>query len=318
MKKQTFFIDVILISILIFSCGDQPTEDNIINKDLIYVGTFNGIFTTSDFGTNWKQTGLENYAVTAIIIKNDKLMCGTNDGLFYSYDLGNSWFPYGFEHYDVRCIVEAGSGILYMGTDQGLFRSLNKGFTWQITGLGENQSIFSIHNIDNELIASVEFGKIYKSNDAGISWELLREMQNSTFIFSLNHSGSYIYIGTDMGIYRTNLSNDSLTFLDSGLPTRFINVYNIFIESEKLIFIGTNWGLYSAELKNDINWVRINTGLPDKPVYVINNYQENNLILGTGSVEITTEDGVYVSSDQGVSWESKGLSGEFIWSIFAW
>jgi photosystem II stability/assembly factor-like uncharacterized protein len=74
------------------------TESN----NIVYAGTHNGLFATTDNGLTWAQNSfLSNIPVSSILIdSSNNIFCGTGyydngNGVFYSTDGGQNWTQIG-------------------------------------------------------------------------------------------------------------------------------------------------------------------------------------------------------------------------------
>jgi hypothetical protein len=102
----------------------DPNDNN-----RIYVGTNQGVYYSTDSGTNWTVPSL-NKNVSCIVCEAAtalKLYMGTTDGVYQSFDGAVTWTQMndGLINKDVQCMdLDAVNGVLYVGTDGGgVFRN---------------------------------------------------------------------------------------------------------------------------------------------------------------------------------------------------
>jgi photosystem II stability/assembly factor-like uncharacterized protein len=104
----------------------------------LLVGTDNGIYTTTDYGTNWTTSGLPNTSVLSIERALDgNIFAGTgSSGLYRSTDNGTSWSFVGLTNTSIRSLFTYDSQTIYVGTENaGVFRSVDSGISWTFLGL---------------------------------------------------------------------------------------------------------------------------------------------------------------------------------------
>ncbi len=127
-------------------------------------------------------------------------------GLFKSTDMGNSWFPV----FDSLAVLTIGDiaidpqnpDVVYVGTGEpngghnnfpggGVFKSTNAGLTWQFLGLEQTVSIgrVLVHPTNSNIVYLTAVGSyfapnpergVYKSTDAGATWNLSLFISDST------------------------------------------------------------------------------------------------------------------------------------------
>ncbi len=181
-------------------------ESSLINSILInpassrilYVGTWNGIFKSIDAGTNWQQKdqGLDFKSVSPIAIDSQNpnlIYAGTEGGdvayrlgIYRSTDGGEFWqyssdglpvFPNGRRDIFDLCLNPLNPRTIYAALgSSGVFKTNDGGRSW-----------FNVHRKDGEFITSVTIDhqdtarlyiagqKIYRSDDAGQTWQEMRE-----------------------------------------------------------------------------------------------------------------------------------------------
>ena len=62
-------------------------------------------------------------------------------------------------------------GALYVGTDLGIFRSLDGGSSWNLLGLDAVVTAITVdRSVSNIITAVDERGRIFRSSDKGFSW----------------------------------------------------------------------------------------------------------------------------------------------------
>jgi len=117
----------------------------------LFIGTTNGIFTTSNNGLSWETSsyGLNSGArfVASVLINpldNNLLFAGTGKGIYKSHDRGRNWTlsSSGLTHMVLRSMAmdPKDPKTIYAGTQGGLFMTRNGGEQWTLVDvLGKNK-----------------------------------------------------------------------------------------------------------------------------------------------------------------------------------
>ena len=109
---------------------------DLINPNLVYAATIisGSILVTTNGGQSWTNIGLPTtfYSLTASPLESGVLYAGTNNGIF-RYEPGN-WTYLGLSNEVITAIRlnPAQPGLIYAGTENGAYFSLNDGDTWNI------------------------------------------------------------------------------------------------------------------------------------------------------------------------------------------
>ncbi len=176
-----------------------------IDKNIIYAGTYNGVFRSKDSGLSWKRIGLDNKGVISIAIddkNHDILYAGTDlDGIFKSNDRGQTWHDvtpweiismgdWGYRKtlsvYSFA-INPTDTNKIFAGTSEGVLRSIDGGISWQLLG----PSVVSLNRLQaltvkldpvnsNKIYVGTKFFGIFKSEDEGNNWTQLNV--NASFV----------------------------------------------------------------------------------------------------------------------------------------
>ena len=259
-----------------------------------------------DDNGKWEEvSGFEiNEMIWSIYQSSKGLVLGTVGGNIYlntslGWELVNDEMNVGF----IWSLFE-NDGILYAGTDQGLFK--NTSSNWELTELsGDVRSITSLNGI---LYAAVWGSGVFYSDDNGETWTAM----NGGLIYystqTLATVGEELFLGTfGSGILKYDFTDNG--WIELPIDSKFIWVLTS--DSNGNIYAGTSGnGVYVSSNHGD-NWTQINTGLPNKHIYLISTFEENVYAA-------TWFGGIYKlvgTSGSSGNWQSIGMRGMQISSM---
>ena len=199
------------------------------NTELIYLATTVGAFISKNGGREWEErmAGMkEVHIVTCITMDHQHprvLYAGTTGGTYRSEDGGTSWQKKnnGLIPEDVLNAAMAlgvnmlavdprNSEVVYAATTKGLFRSANRGESWEQIGQGlSNQfiSTLALHPMDANIFYIGGPDGVRKTTDGGKTWQSQNEGLTTTNIRTISLSPSdpqLLYLGTNgSGLYRS-------------------------------------------------------------------------------------------------------------------
>ena len=186
---------------------------------------------------------------------------------------------------EMSCIARdaISSDILYIGTDKRLYRSHDRGLTWQVvyTCTGEQKGINDIYtDCDSKIYLATKNGLFVSDRDGNWQWASRGKNRDNRNINSIafNKDKNMIFIVTDSGLYKTN-----------SLENKWERLYTREKDAEREADEETE----EYESEDNIIFKKINI---DK---------EDNLYLATNK-------GLLKSSDMGISW--KRLSEEGLYN----
>ena len=265
--------------------GEEIYDIAVDDSGNVYVGSEGGVFKSTDNGATWifKNNGLQVGAVNKLFIDYDGniylggILFNPGYGLYKSTDGGENWFGIAdtlnnnpINYFeDITIIPNEPGGIIYVSNYYGVYRSTDNGITWQSTNY------------------STPCAKHIGINQNG-------------FMFFGNGCASWfgLYRSTDLGlnwVRHTFLSvEDAMIYLRDG--SVLAGCYDPGLGS---------FGIYKTTNDGD-NWFNTNTisGL-DYPSDFVLDTNDDIYVFISG----LNFDGVYLSLNNGNSWENYGLSG---------
>jgi photosystem II stability/assembly factor-like uncharacterized protein len=153
----------------------------------------------------------------------------------------------GPESGEVFCVAASGK-YLFVGTENGVFRSTDDGTSWAPTGL-KNTMVFSlavklIGGSDTALFAGTWFGGMFRSTNHGDSWTQVDFGLRNHSVRSLAVCDTNIFAGTDSGgVYLSPNNGEYWVPVNDGLANIFVNYISVF---DTNLFAATDSGLFRS------------------------------------------------------------------------
>lgn len=265
-----------------FSADIAPLTFAIDSNNVVYAGTFNGLYSSTDNGLTWtKNNFLIDYAIPTLLIDTSNgIYCGTGytgingDGLFYSSDGGQFWKQLGFAGKVVLSLAFDSECNLYTGTlEDGLFKTTDLGQSWIQYQNG-----------------------IYRKE----VYRLVITKKDDIFIGSEGGGGGWYFYGGG-GVFRS--TNGGELFEQVGLPISLVK--NIVFSGDSLIISSSPSGVqkYNRFTKK---WR--NLGL--------HNVEAVTITPSDYLYAATRDDGLYKSTDLGEKWFLTNLTIDTLMPVY--
>lgn len=196
--------------------------------------------------------------------------------------------------------------ILYVGTDGGIFYSIDSGITWIASraGLPSNSAIVSFTTSGASLYVGTNNAGVFRSIDNGVNWSASSTgLPENKVVTSLAYNAGSVYAGTTGGVFRSIDNGANWMPANSGLSNT--NIRSITVSAGNL-YIGTYGSGIFRSINSGASWAAF--GLAGNYV--------NSLVARDGNVYAGTNVGFFRSVDNGVSWLS-GLASITINSLTA-
>ena len=279
------------------------------NDIILAAGGLYELYRTTDAGLTWEIALTSNSDIMRIATDGAGTVLVANwwGYVYKSEDFGASWvlMPYGditganlraLRYYD---------GAYYAGTNDGLFRSVDGGYTW-VSVISDD--IFDVTKTQTNVLYAASShdvnhsSGIYRSTDQGLNWmptEQLRPIEPGDIytVYSIaGNSDETVFAGTSEGLYMSGDDGEScqITGLNSG------NVWSLIIMPDDIIVAGLDLYGVKYSVNNGSTW--INTNISDRSVRGgFSKIQDSNLIW------VGTHNGVHVSDSNPQQWRSKGV-----------
>ncbi len=268
------------------------------NNNRIFAGTYYGIYVSSDFGSNWNESGLTDEIVMSIAPSGNNIYAGTfGHGVYLSTDDGNHWESRsnGLANQVIASIVED-SIYLYAGvTGDGVYRSSNSGMNWEQINSGlTNLYVHSLVIRENKIIAGTENG-IFISTDKGNIWYSSDSSLTGLYISVLTNFNNRILAGSLAGgIYISQDEGNSWELANDGAKYPYLSA--IIVNSEDII-TGSQFGI-CISTDTGINWILSNNGL--------NNSASYSTISRSNRIFSATSNGGFQTESTNFNWSQMG------------
>jgi photosystem II stability/assembly factor-like uncharacterized protein len=228
-----------------FSVGSLASNDT-----LLFALSNKGVYKSINDGNNWihSSNGIPNNAnLYDICFHSNKIFVGSDSGMYYSANSGLNWVQSNSNlplYSKIYQIISSENSIYIivdnLGGNIGVYRSDNSGTNWiQVNnGLGNNIKIKSIAKNSNTIYSIAKNNYLSCCDSVFISFNNVINWSNVTNnlpvdlslsygrrLNNLEFSSKYLLLSSSKGIWRRNLSNNSIGIHS---PTNTKNYLNIF------------------------------------------------------------------------------------------
>ena len=251
------------------------------NPQVIYAGdTRDGVFVSTDSGTNWSQksVGLPLPITIYALVFDDpgkKLYAATNMGVFVSDNATIKWVRLSGLPVDIYSSIAFdlnASHVIYVASDsQGVYVSKDDGSTWDAVhkGLPSGVVIHSLafDSVEHHLWAATNMG-VYRSDNDGGLWKGLNTGLPSgivvnTLLPAANSGGDkgLVFAGTDHGFFLSHDDGSQWSQSQVLLTGTSVNAILIDYHTVTTVYAGTGIGVLRSD-DNGQNWGGTASGLP--------------------------------------------------------
>jgi len=265
----------------------------------VFATTSGGLYRSTNNGRSWAlvQSGIADNPGIAI---DGKTIYFASDRLYVSEDSGTTWTVLDSLPCSAGQLAVMGR-YLYLCSFEGLYRTLDRGQTWESIGDFFNKAILVK---DGNLYVGRMSSGLYQSSDSGSTWTLIEGNSNSIMdgasIEALTFAGDDIFAGGYYaeGFFRSTDNGVTWDTSDNGLPNahfsngiedNFPTIFGLYLDGHKL-FAAAADGIYLS-LDSGASWSQISS----QPAQTIVR-SGGNLLAGTWDV------GILLSSDDGATW----------------
>jgi photosystem II stability/assembly factor-like uncharacterized protein len=281
------------------------------------------LFRSSDQGETWEQLDLPDFWLTMLATYGeDNLIVGLmNAGLFQSNDAGESWHPIndGFINSNVFTSVIDHQGHIFAGAAQRVWRSSDKGASWDDYGLN------SVHGVgkllvtpSGSLLAIVREGtllRLYRSSSETANWQVIDDFPPRDLAISpQGHIFGLEYDFEESGnLWRSTDDGETWQHVAAVPHARMLMIHpngDIFLGTEldrystRGIYRSSDGGQTWVQLTNGLTSTRNPNGLPEITSLIVD--EAGQIFAGTFG------DGLFRSTDGGDTWQATSTDAQFI------
>lgn len=190
---------------------------------------------------------------------------------------------------------------MYAGTYAGAYKSTDNGNTWNAinNGLGADRNVYDFCYLDGKLWCCAFSSGLYFSTNNGDNWireygllsgDAFRVALNNQYVLLSNWNSSGVLSSTNTGSNWVSMNGGS------GIPT----TTRAFAFNGNKIYAASYAGFHIAFLGGTA-WTRVNGNLAN------NSVEMNDMKYFNNKIYITTEAGVWTSSNEGANWTNLNL-----------
>lgn len=275
----------------------------------VYASTTSKVYRSLGDSTGWSELSLGvSGSINAVAVAPDNSVLAAVAGSVYrSTDHGVQWTKVftGASFLAVRPLVALQDGSIMFATRNLIYRSTNSGTTWSQQTLHSTPGSTSFAIADagsGVLLAANSFGGVYRSTDAGGSWQLsntgVTGGRISRTAFTPNGT-MFALLGSRELFRRTSGAGE---WTPVPVPSLSMSVTDIAVTPDSVVYIATTRGVFkSSDL--GVQWTAADTvGLPYSVAALLPDSASSSLFALTGN------NGLYHSSNSGESWTIRSSS----------
>lgn len=266
----------------------------------VWVATYGkGLFRRTPGAASWVGAGLDNIYVTSLVEpQSGVLLAGANGYVHRSVDGGTTWATRSLQGYTVNVQSLASNAThTFAATNLGIFRSVDTGLNWDFSsfGLQEYDARALETNTEDHIFAGMQPGQggcaLYRSRGNGSLWTCVQPQTDPLTVPMLKQApdGS-LWAGGFRHIYSTR--DEGGTWLSRRAAGS--NVQSVLFLSDGLL-IGTHGQGVFRSVDAGITWEASSTGMQSAITTI--------RAMDNGPVLAGTQGGMFMTSDQGRTWE---------------
>jgi photosystem II stability/assembly factor-like uncharacterized protein len=289
-----------------------------LDESKLFIGTNNGLFVTTNNGDNWSLIidglpilrGVDWGGCTSLITcGNGDILVGiynggvsnSVEGIFRSTDDGSSWTYVGGPSAVYDFAINSSQHI-FAGTEHGVFKSTDNGQTWLTVGFGQT-AVSTLTIFDSIIFVGTYDHGVFKSTDNGGTW--IQTALANIEVSAMVEINSTILAGTRNGVFRS--TDFGSTWSQTSLDSVYVGAFAV-VDSNIIAGVRNySSGIY---LSTDDGYSWSQLGATNFPVSAFE-VSGSNIFAGSDGY------GVWVSTDNGVSWIEKKNSGLMYRQILA-
>ena len=276
---------------------------------------YNGVFCSTDDGLHWisSNSGLPNTNINNFTVVDNVLYAGTGQGIFFSSNYGSNWNQIGLSNYSVKDITKIGSSIFAGTMFDGVFKSTNNGTNWVTYSFGLlNTFIRDFEVSGNDLYAGTD-GGVFLLTAGGTMWNEISSGLTHPSVLSLMFNGLNFYSGTyGGGVFKSSDMGIQWYPVNAGLMYYNYEVGTVISQGSNL-FAGTLQDGVQFSSDNGSHWSAVNNGLTHS--LSISSLAVSGSIVLAGIGNYMSSGGLFISNNNGANWYPAGFENESVGNL---
>ncbi len=234
----------------------------------LYAATSNGIFTSTNNGTDWFGPTMKGIAFNDAVVHNNTIFMASEKGIFRYNSPSNTWDTAGFNGVRCQSFTQQGN-TLYVTTADLFPHEHNK-------------------------------SGIFFTNDGGVTWQNITHnlltIENISEVVRVTQAGQTLFAGTNAGLFRKNTQDTQWQKIYIG---NFLAVISDMVIDEGTIVLTLNQGSVIRSTDNGITWNDWREGLENETTYVI----MNGISIRDGLYYLYTNVGIFTRMASSSQWQ---------------
>jgi photosystem II stability/assembly factor-like uncharacterized protein len=271
---------------------------------------------------HWTNIGPDEGEVSALVVDPRtpaNVYAGTNGGgVFRSRDAGKHWAPVNTGLTDRGILSLAIDPTtptnIYAGTSAGVFRSADGGDSWSLVLAAFSVVALAVDPVTpTTLYAGEDFGRIFKTSDAGAHWTPVTTglTSSETFAIAIDPNvPTTVYAATRAGVFKSTDGGTSWSLRNSGLVcdgclglecrSCDASVLALVVDPMRpsTLYAGTYGGIFKSTDGGDA-WMKVHHNAA---------YTFAMSPTAPRTVYAASDTGVFASADSGQTWFPAGLA----------
>lgn len=193
------------------------------------------VYRSTNHGENWTvDKSFGKYRVDCFTEHKNVLFAGTHGGWIYRLltdtDIASaSWTQLPLQKADdgwqyVMALAVDKEGVVYAGTEDGVFRSADDGATWELRDKGLDEPIVTALAIEGEDVYAGTDAGVFISENKGATWRGANTGLTGAIITDMQEHRGVLLAGTaGSGVFRSTDNGASWIEADAGLQARYVS-----------------------------------------------------------------------------------------------
>ena len=244
--------------------------------------------------TIWDSVGLSGTIVRSFATDGRRFFVGTNNGLYRSLDSGRTWlFTPTINGGKVFVGVMIEGGRVLAGSDSALSISFNDGVSW--TPIISPISVLDLTRGTGFLFAATSFG-VLRSSNSGTNWTFINNGIPSDLpgFKGLAGANALLFLALSATAYVSTNSGDTWSPAQTAWAPNTLT--RVFV-NENIIYAATTGAMYNSRTQG-ASWLPASISIPDTA-------RVTDMAATTSAVYCSTENnGVYSTANGGITWLS--------------